>query len=87
VYGAPPRLTLAQILAWADAHWAATGRRPLITPGAIPGTPGETWSKVTTCLRDGGRGLPGGLTLKTLFAGRWPPAVGDDAQSDPSAPA
>src|SRR5262249_22002209 len=53
VYGARPRLTLTQILAWGDAHYAATGRWPRTNSGAIPGAPGETWKNIYGCLRLG----------------------------------
>jgi hypothetical protein len=63
-----PRLTEEQILAWADAHRAATGRWPLQTSGAIAGTRGEKWSDIVDALREGNRGLPGGSSLARLLA-------------------
>ena len=30
-----PRLTIAQVLAWADAHYARTGKWPTIKSGAV----------------------------------------------------
>jgi hypothetical protein len=63
-----PHLTIARILAWADAHQARTGRRPTYKSGPIPGSNGETWAAVQAALRVGCRGLPGGDTLAAVFA-------------------
>jgi hypothetical protein len=62
-----PRLTVEQILAWADAHHAATGLWPKQHTGPIPQAPGETWSKVAGALSSGSRGFPGGTTLKRFL--------------------
>jgi hypothetical protein len=62
-----PRLTLEQILAWADAYHARTGRWPTHSSGAIPEAPGERWSMVDTCMIQGNRGLPGGHSLARLL--------------------
>jgi hypothetical protein len=62
-----PRLTVEQILAWADAHQARTGRWPSSGSGAIPETHSETWAKVHSALWAGHRGLPGGDTLAQLL--------------------
>jgi hypothetical protein len=64
---APP-LTLAQILSWADAHHARTGKWPQSVSGSIPESPGETWHSVNNALRAGRRGLPGGSSLAQLLA-------------------
>ena len=45
----PPRLTVELILAWADQHFARTGDWPTENSGAIPETPGDTWSKIELC--------------------------------------
>jgi hypothetical protein len=63
-----PRLTLEQILAWADAHYAATGNWPTGSSGAVAGVPGATWRAVQTALFRGLRGLPGGTTLAQVLA-------------------
>ncbi|MEX2119723.1 MAG: hypothetical protein WD847_09020 [Pirellulales bacterium] len=63
-----PRLTIEQILAWADAHYARTGRWPTRLSGPIPGARGETWSGVNVALSHGKRGLPGGSSLPRLLA-------------------
>jgi hypothetical protein len=58
-----PKLTTAQILAWADAHHKRTGTWPLDHSGPIRGAPGETWNAVHKALIRGRRGLPGGSSL------------------------
>jgi hypothetical protein len=58
-----PQLKRRQILAWADAHFQRTGDWPTIDSGPIPEAPPETWLRVETALRNGGRGLRGGSTL------------------------
>ena len=70
-----PALTLDQVLAWGEAHHAATGRWPVCESGAIAGAPGENWKSIDNALRHGLRGLPGGLSLKQLFASRRAPSV------------
>lgn len=66
----PPRISIDEILAWADAHHERTGRWPNHKSGAIDGAPGETWSTVYSALSRGGRGLPGGSSLARLLAKR-----------------
>ncbi|OWK35645.1 hypothetical protein [Fimbriiglobus ruber] len=63
-----PPFTHEQILAWADAHHARTGRWPVRTSGPIPDAPGETWLTVDAALAMGRRGLPGGESLARLLA-------------------
>src|SRR5690349_2091952 len=55
-----PPLSVAQILAWADAHHARTGRWPSCTEGKVNGPPGETWPAADEALRRGLRGPPRG---------------------------
>jgi hypothetical protein len=62
-----PPLTVAQILAWADAYHAAEGEWPNHHSGEVKGTSGEFWSTIGTHLREGGRGLPGGQCLGALL--------------------
>src|SRR5262249_42207718 len=62
-----PPLTIAQILAWADAHHAAEGDWPTRRSGKVKGAPGEVWSTINTHLGVGGRGLPGGQCLGGLL--------------------
>ena len=59
----PPKLVIAQILAWADEHHARTGQWPRVRSGAVAGTPGETWRAVDTALVQGNRTLSGGSSL------------------------
>jgi hypothetical protein len=64
----PPRLTVAQILAWAEAYRARTGRWPSVNSGTIEAAPGgDTWAAVNSALRHGTRGLPGGSSLPQLL--------------------
>jgi hypothetical protein len=62
-----PKYTSAQILKWADAHHAMTGKWPRNFDGAIADTRGETWYAVDMALRHGQRGLPGGSSLARLL--------------------
>ena len=39
-------LTIEQILAWADAHQARTGRWPTVGDVPVEGMPGEAWGKL-----------------------------------------
>jgi pyrroloquinoline quinone (PQQ) biosynthesis protein C len=65
-----PNLTEAQILAWADAYHARTGRWPTLKSGPIEGTAGESWSTLDNALEKGFRGFPGGSSLARLLAAR-----------------
>src|SRR5204863_293792 len=72
-----PRLTIDQILAWADAHYAATGEWPQLRSGRVRGSPfDDSWAALNSALQKGLRGLPGGLSLAQLLSQRrgvWPP--------------
>jgi hypothetical protein len=61
------RLTISQILAWAERHRERTGRWPTHAGGAIAGRRGETWATVNYALREGNRGLSGRTTLAQLL--------------------
>jgi hypothetical protein len=63
-----PRLTVALILRWADAHYRRTGQWPHSLSGLIREAPGETWYAVERALSAGRRGLPGGSSLAQLLA-------------------
>ena len=76
-HAAPPRLTVEQILAWADAHHAARGRWPTNTSGPVLGAPGETWSAIGAAVVIGLRGLSGGTTLSQLLADHRPTRPSD----------
>ncbi len=64
----PPRLTVAQILEWADAHHARTGQWPNGNSGRVYESPNEKWSNITDALAMGLRGLPGKLSVAQLLA-------------------
>lgn len=61
-----PRLTVKQILLWADDHKKRTGNWPTTDSGPIPGSAGETWLAVDKALRSGRRGLPCSSLAKLL---------------------
>ena len=63
-----PPLTISQVLAWADAHHARTGRWPIAGSGPVEGMPGEAWGKIDASLKQGHRSLPGGMSLARLLA-------------------
>ncbi|MGO8744510.1 MAG: hypothetical protein ACLQNE_00840 [Thermoguttaceae bacterium] len=63
-----PRLSVRQILAWADAHRQQTGEWPHCTSGPIEGSSGETWGQLDQALAHGYRGLRGGSSLAKLLA-------------------
>ncbi len=64
------RLSEEQILEWADAHHARTGRWPSVTSGPIIETPDESWIALNNALEGGYRGLPGGSSLARLLVER-----------------
>jgi hypothetical protein len=63
-----PTLTIEQILKWADAHHAKTGRWPKQDSGDVLDALGETWGGIKAALFAGSRGLPGGSSLAQLLA-------------------
>jgi hypothetical protein len=87
--GIRPDLTVEQVLAWADAHRAATGRWPTATSGPIAGVPGEKWVNLNAALRLGRRGLPRGTSLTRLIAEHRgtaaPPAAATRSRGGPDA--
>jgi hypothetical protein len=64
----PPKLTEEQILAWADAHFAASGRWPTASSSAT-GT-NVDWLSVQNAMRMGLRGLSPGRSLAQFLAER-----------------
>jgi hypothetical protein len=62
------QLTEALILQWADEYHRATGQWPQARSGAVRDRPGEKWITIDGALRDGLRGLKGGLSLARLLA-------------------
>lgn len=62
------RLTVANILSWADAFQERTGTWPKRDDGAIPESPGDDWRAIDACLIQGNRGLKRGRSLAKLLA-------------------
>ncbi len=62
-----PKLTIKQILAWADAHHRRTGTWPLVGSGPVLDAPDETWKGIEVALQQGHRGLDGGTSLYRLL--------------------
>jgi hypothetical protein len=62
-----PRLTIRQVLGWADLHFSRHGQWPTTNSGPIDDAPGETWMAVNAALEQGGRGLPGDSSLARLL--------------------
>jgi len=62
-----PPLSIPQILSWADAHHARTGRWPDLRAGPIPESHGESWRTLQDALVNGNRGIPGGSSLAQLL--------------------
>src|SRR5262249_13734061 len=67
-----PRLSLARILAWADAHSSATGRWPSGRSGPVRDAPGEDWAAINQALIRAHGGRRGGPWLARLLAGPRP---------------
>ena len=63
-----PALTVGRIVEWADAHYAARDRWPTRMSGRVPGVYRESWGTLDDDLREGRRGLPGGMTLARVLA-------------------
>ena len=64
-------LTEGQILRWAKAHHARTGRWPVIRSGPVHGVRGESWRWISMALKRGRRGLRGGRTLRDLLLAKF----------------
>jgi hypothetical protein len=69
-----PKLTVGQILAWADDYHTRHGRWPTRGSGAVREAPQETWQGLIGAVRKGRRGLPGGSSLNQLLAARRAPS-------------
>jgi hypothetical protein len=70
--GLPPlrkstRLTVEQILAWADSQHRQTGKWPSTYCGPVLDSPEDDWQSVDHALRRGHRGLAGGSSLAKLL--------------------
>ena len=69
--GVTRRLTIRQVLAWADEHHRRTGKWPVVYEGPVHGaTDGTSWLAIEKALRYGSRGFPGGTSLYRLLATR-----------------
>lgn len=62
-----PKLSIAEILAWADAHHQRLGQWPKKTSGRVRDTLYESWSAVDAALKQGLRSLPGRSSLARLL--------------------
>jgi hypothetical protein len=67
---APPKLTVEQILDWADAFSRRQREWPHSDSGPIDEAIGETWCAIDVALKHGRRGLPGNSSLARLLAQR-----------------
>ncbi len=63
-----PRLTIEQILAWADAHHRHSGWWPNDRSGPVCDVFGESWGEINKALHEGTRGLPSGSSLAKILA-------------------
>ncbi len=63
-----PRLTVKQVLGWADAYYKRDDQWPKSTSGRVHEEPAETWGGINTALYAGVRGFPGGSSLARLLA-------------------
>jgi hypothetical protein len=63
-----PKLSIAQILEWADAYLEETGRWPDRLSGSVKEMSTTTWNAVDIALYQGSRGLPGGDSIARLLA-------------------
>lgn len=61
------RLSLIQILKWADRHFDRTKQWPKATSGPVLGAPREDWGTIDAALKGGTRGLPGRDSLARLL--------------------
>ena len=64
-----PDLTLKNVLEWADAHHARTGKWPLHNSGVVPECRAITWGTINRRLRQGRLGQPKGTTLSKWLRG------------------
>ncbi|MFM7207334.1 MAG: DEAD/DEAH box helicase family protein, partial [Planctomycetaceae bacterium] len=62
-----PRLTIKQVLEWADQHKQRTGKWPRHISGSIPGTD-ETWTAIESALQRGRRGMPANMSVAKLLS-------------------
>ena len=63
----PPKLTAAQVLAWAEGHRRRTGAWPTRESGPVTDAPGETWLAIHLALQHGLRGFSRGSSLARVL--------------------
>jgi len=63
-----PTLDERQIVRWARAHFARTGKWPSLCSGPVSAAPGETWAAIDIALTRGRRGMPGRSSVSQLLA-------------------
>ena len=63
-----PKLSVRQILEWADAFYEKHGTYPNRNSGPVEDTPGEKWSAINAAMEQGSRGLAAGCSLPILLA-------------------
>ena len=61
------RITMRQIVDWAERHYARYGRWPTARSGAVHGAQRLTWAAINNALKSGTRGLPAGMTLAQVL--------------------
>lgn len=61
------KISIKQILKWADEYYKKTGEWPTQRSGKVHNAPGESWVGINQALIGGYRGLPGGSSLAKLF--------------------
>jgi hypothetical protein len=64
---AAPRLTIDEVLAWADAYHEATGAWPTRVSGKVTAGSDDTWQRIDWALRRGHRGLGVKTSLPRLL--------------------
>jgi hypothetical protein len=62
------RITITQILEWARRHHRRTGTWPTHHAGPVYGVPDLSWAAIDYALRQGRRGLPGGMSLGQVLS-------------------
>jgi hypothetical protein len=65
-----PRLTIKQILAWAESHRRQTGKWPTSESGPVLDAPEENWHALNLALYFGYRGLHGRSSVCRLVQAR-----------------
>ena len=61
------KISIEQILEWADRFHSATGGWPIENSGVACNAPFITWKQVSSSLKSGTRGLPGGSSLAKML--------------------